>query len=236
MRSGEILVFQMPGYKIDKMGEIIFANVEELSVSDVYDLACEIGKECESLIANFGPDPVNALIKKVIISLELLEKFATRNEHESAALAEYAEQVQRLEAEKEQRTENRQKFEKDIETVEEQWRREVTRLEEENKRLVTGNRESNSRGDTSSSNCPGQLDVTAELESMQRLLRHEVENHKTELKRREDELNAQQEETENVGFVGFWWKREENVSLCLAASNAGGVFEGQQFRCQAIPA
>lgn len=132
----------MPGFKIDNMGEIIFASVDELSVSDVYDLACEIGKECEGLIATVGPDPVNSLIKKVIWSLELLERFATKNEQENAVVQEMSQRIEKLEAEKQQKTESRHKFEKEIETVEEQWRLEFHRLQDENKMLqcTLGNR------------------------------------------------------------------------------------------------
>lgn len=117
------------------MGEIIFTSVDELSVSDVYDLACEIGKECEGLIATVGPDPVNSLIKKVIVSLELLERFATKNEQENVFIQEMSQRIQKLEAEKQEKTESRHKFEKEIETVEEQWRTEFNRLQEENRLL-----------------------------------------------------------------------------------------------------
>lgn len=55
------------------MGEFLADELSSVSVSDVYDLACEIGKDCETLIAGVGADPVNSLIKKVIVSLELLE-------------------------------------------------------------------------------------------------------------------------------------------------------------------
>lgn len=64
----------MPGFKKNNMGEIIFSTVDELSVADVYDLACQIGQDCEALISSVGAEPVNALIKKVIVSLELLER------------------------------------------------------------------------------------------------------------------------------------------------------------------
>lgn len=64
----------MPGFKKNNMGEIIFSTVDELSVADVYDLACQIGQDCEALISTVGAEPCNALIKKVIVSLELLER------------------------------------------------------------------------------------------------------------------------------------------------------------------
>lgn len=175
------------------MGEIVFANVEELSVSDVYDLACEIGKECEVLITTVGTDQVNPLIKKILITLELLEIFATRNEQENSTMAEMALRIERLELEKEQRTENRHRFEKDIETVEEQWRGELNRLLEENRRLVQESKEgsSSNSADTSSKTATSGELVAAELQNMQKVFRQEM-------KRREDDLNSQQEEVVNV--------------------------------------
>lgn len=133
------------------MGEIVFASVDELTVSDVYDLAGEIGKDCEFLIGSVGAEYVNSLIKKVIVSLELLERFATKNEQENATLAEMSLRIEKLEAEKQLKTEHRHKFEKEIETVEEQWRSEsrellklIQRLQDENKRLTQGSGSSTS--------------------------------------------------------------------------------------------
>lgn len=91
---------------------MVFCSVENVSVMDVYDLACDIGKECESLITVVGSDSVNSLIKKVIVALELLERFANKNEHENSTLAEMACRIEQLEAEKEKKAESRHKFEK----------------------------------------------------------------------------------------------------------------------------
>lgn len=41
-------------------------------------------------------------------------------------------------------------------------------------------------------------DVAAELENMQKVFRNEVENHKNEIRRREEECNLQQEELVTV--------------------------------------
>lgn len=102
----------MPGFKVDSMGEIVFCSVENVSVMDVYDLAMDIGKECESLITVVGSDSANSLIKKVIVALELLERFANKNDQENSALAEMACRIEQLEAEKEKKAESRHKFEK----------------------------------------------------------------------------------------------------------------------------
>lgn len=115
---------------------------EEVTVVDVYDLASDIGKECEIIIEKFGADAVTALLPKVINALELLESLAVRNEKENQALQELTTKISQLENDKVEKAEYRQRFEKEIEAIEEQWRSEsadlvsaVARLQDENKRL-----------------------------------------------------------------------------------------------------
>ncbi|XP_041972148.1 RILP-like protein homolog isoform X2 [Aricia agestis] len=115
---------------------------DEVTVVDVYDLASDIGKECEIIIEKYGPEAVTALLPKVINTLELLENLAVRNEKENQALHELTAKISQLENDKIEKAEYRQRFEKEIEAIEEQWRTEsadlvtaVARLQEENKRL-----------------------------------------------------------------------------------------------------
>ncbi|CAK1590271.1 unnamed protein product [Parnassius mnemosyne] len=115
---------------------------DEVTVVDVYDLASDIGKECEIIIEKYGPDAVTALLPKVINALELLENLAVRNEKENQALHELTAKISQLENDKIEKAEYRQRFEKEIEAIEEQWRTEsaelvtaVARLQDENKRL-----------------------------------------------------------------------------------------------------
>ncbi|XP_063628474.1 RILP-like protein homolog isoform X3 [Cydia splendana] len=115
---------------------------DEVTVVDVYDLASDIGKECEIIIEKYGADAVTALLPKVINALELLENLAVRNEKENQALQELTAKISQLENDKIEKAEYRQRFEKEIEAIEEQWRTEsadlvtaVSRLQDENKRL-----------------------------------------------------------------------------------------------------
>ncbi|XP_053617060.1 RILP-like protein homolog isoform X2 [Plodia interpunctella] len=115
---------------------------DDVTVVDVYDLASDIGKECEIIIEKYGPDAVTALLPKVINALELLENLAVRNEKENHALQELTAKISQLENDKIEKAEYRQRFEKEIEAIEEQWRTEsaelvtaVARLQDENKRL-----------------------------------------------------------------------------------------------------
>ncbi|KYB26082.1 RILP-like protein homolog [Tribolium castaneum] len=118
----------------------------EVSVVDVYDIASDIGKECEKIIDQYGADAVTSLMPKVINALELLENLATRNERENTQLHELRLKIAQLENDKLEKAEYRQKFEKELEAIEEQWRSEtkellsvVTRLQEENRRLAKDN-------------------------------------------------------------------------------------------------
>ncbi|CAH2052201.1 unnamed protein product, partial [Iphiclides podalirius] len=115
---------------------------DEVTVVDVYDLASDIGKECEIIIEKYGPDAVTPLLPKVINALELLENLAVRNEKENQALHELTAKISQLENDKIEKAEYRQRFEKELEAIEEQWRTEsaelvtaVARLQDENKRL-----------------------------------------------------------------------------------------------------
>ncbi|VEN51267.1 unnamed protein product [Callosobruchus maculatus] len=114
----------------------------EVTVVDVYDIASDIGKECEKIIDLYGADAVTALMPKVINALELLENLATKNERENTLLNELQSKIAQLENDKLEKAEYRKKFEKELEAIEEQWRSEtkdllslVSRLQEENRRL-----------------------------------------------------------------------------------------------------
>ncbi|KAI4454809.1 zinc finger protein dzip1 [Holotrichia oblita] len=116
--------------------------IGEVTVVDVYDIASEIGKECEKIIDQYGADAVTSLMPKVINALENLEYLATKNERENTLLSELKSKISQLENDKLEKAEYRRKFEKELEAIEEQWRSEtkelvsvVSRLQEENRKL-----------------------------------------------------------------------------------------------------
>lgn len=57
--------------------------------------------------------------------LELLELQAAKNEKESDQLMEMKTRIERLEIEKSETREIREKFDQELEVIEEQWRKEV---------------------------------------------------------------------------------------------------------------
>lgn len=84
----------------------------DVSVVEVYDLASDIGRECEKIIEEFGPNVVAQLIPKVINALEKLEHLASENERENSILEDLNNKIQCLETEKNEKAEYRKRFEK----------------------------------------------------------------------------------------------------------------------------
>lgn len=84
----------------------------EVSVIDVYDIATEIGKEFEKIIDAHGVEAVTGLMPKVINALEHLEVLATKNECENTLIEELKAKVVKLESDKVEKAEDRQRFER----------------------------------------------------------------------------------------------------------------------------
>ncbi len=76
----------------------------------------------------YGTETIRDLVPKVIRILELLELQAAKNEKETDELLEMKSRIERLEIEKSETRELRDKFDHELELIEEQWRKEVRRL------------------------------------------------------------------------------------------------------------
>lgn len=113
-----------------------------LSVVDVYEIATDMGKEIERMMEMYGTDAMTVFMPKVINVLELLETFAAINEDENSQIEDLRTRVEQLEIEKVGKAEDREKFEKELEQLEENLRDEnrdlidlVARLQDENRKL-----------------------------------------------------------------------------------------------------
>ncbi|KYM87834.1 RILP-like protein like protein [Atta colombica] len=181
-----------------------YSVASDVSVVDVYDIASEIGKECEKLIDLFGVESVTNLMPKVINALELLENLATKNERENTMVQELSAKISQLESDKIGKAEDRQRFEKELEQIEEHWRQEsrdlvamVTRLQEENRRLAESLHESRSDSQYSSK----QTTITASQEvdiAVLQHLRSMIDKQREQIRARDRELSQKTTEIENV--------------------------------------
>jgi len=113
-----------------------------LNLVDVYDIAADIGKEFEELIDLHGPDQVTQLMQKVIAALEQLEVLVQRNDGELLLIEELRRTIEHLEHEDTKKSEERVRYARDIEQVEEHFKLEtkdylttIKRLQEENRKL-----------------------------------------------------------------------------------------------------
>ncbi|XP_018315811.1 RILP-like protein homolog isoform X1 [Mycetomoellerius zeteki] len=194
--------FCLRGNATWKMEEYSVAS--DVSVVDVYDIASEIGKECEKLIDLFGVESVTNLMPKVINALELLENLATKNERENTMVQELSTKISQLESDKIGKAEDRQRFEKELEQIEEHWRQEsrdlvamVTRLQEENRRLAESLHESRSDSQYSSK----QTTITASQEvdiAVLQHLRSMIDKQREQIRARDRELSQKTAEIENL--------------------------------------
>jgi hypothetical protein len=94
------------------MNNELTINSEDVCVVDVYDLATEIGKECEKIIEIHGSATMGGLIPKMVNALEILEGLAHRNERENCVIQEFQDRIRQLENEKLEKAEYRKRFEK----------------------------------------------------------------------------------------------------------------------------
>ncbi|XP_076626119.1 rab interacting lysosomal protein like isoform X2 [Colletes latitarsis] len=224
--------FCLKNYTICNMEE--YTVVSDVSVVDVYDIASEIGKECEKLIDAFGVESVTNLMPKVIHGLELLESLATKNECENTIVQELRAKISQLETDKIGKAEDRQRFEKELEQIEEHWRQEsrelvgmVTRLQDENRRLAEALQES--RSDTFTASQEVDIAVLQHLRSMIDKQRDQIRVRDKELQQKNVDIENLTAQVEKLGVVGRELKRKQRQAQMQAR---GLVEERADFLAQ----
>ncbi|CAK9800968.1 RILP-like protein homolog [Anthophora quadrimaculata] len=218
-----------------------YSVVSDISVVDVYDIASEIGKECEKLIDLYGVGSVTNLMPKVIHALELLENLATKNEGENTTVQELQAKISQLENDKIGKAEDRQKFEKELEQIEEHWHQEshdlvemVTRLQEENRRLSEALQETRNDSQYSSKQtftASQEVDVAAlqHLRSMIDKQREQIRARDKELLQKNTDIENLTAQVEKLGVVGRELKRKQRQAQMQAR---GLVEERADFLAQ----
>ncbi|XP_025837561.1 RILP-like protein homolog isoform X3 [Agrilus planipennis] len=167
----------------------------DVTVVDVYDIASDIGKECEKIIDTFGADAVTSLMPKVINALELLENLAIKNERENTLILDMKSKITQLENDKIEKAEYRQKFERELETIEDQWRTEskdlvmlVSKLQEENRKLKSQ--------DNSQFNDINTIEQTMASDMLGKL-QASIDKQREEIRQKERQLEEKNAEVEN---------------------------------------
>lgn len=83
-----------------------------LSLNDINELASDIGKECERLIATYGIDNANEIVSKCITALQMLEKLSNEREKAIQEVSEMQEKISALEKGKLHKVESQKAYEK----------------------------------------------------------------------------------------------------------------------------
>ncbi|CAG2116874.1 unnamed protein product, partial [Medioppia subpectinata] len=100
----------------------------DIDVEDVYDLAAEIGDEFQKVIVSGGSDSVKHLMPKVIRVLEHLEMITILKEDFDSKLDSLKHSVFELESERRERALRLDKYELEMESIEDNWRKENLQL------------------------------------------------------------------------------------------------------------
>ena len=123
-------------------GDFENINLDEYTLDDVIYLAQDIVSEITKIRTSFGDDVDKDLSPNILKVLLLLEDFTRRNSKENEEKDDLKMRIHSLEYEKIQRNNERDKFERELEEIEEKWQKEsetlngkVNKLKEENKRL-----------------------------------------------------------------------------------------------------
>uniref|UniRef100_T1IRW9 RH1 domain-containing protein n=1 Tax=Strigamia maritima TaxID=126957 RepID=T1IRW9_STRMM len=169
----------------------------QLTPEDVFDIAVEIGKEFEKLINLYSHENVTPLMGKVLNTLELLEEFTCRSDHDNTLMCELRQTISRLETEKIGKAAERERFEKELQQIEDSWKEEtrdlldlVTRLREENRKLKNSLDE---KEDIKSHVCPHDHDT-----KLLHRMKDAVEQQRDKLKAKDKELIEASHENESV--------------------------------------
>jgi len=75
-------------------------------------MAQDIGREFEAIMEAYGTDAITGLMPKVVAALEQMEMLAMNNERENTTVDDLRATVRQLEMDKQERTEDRIKYEK----------------------------------------------------------------------------------------------------------------------------
>jgi len=176
-----------------------YDSLPEVSVLDVYDLASDIGKEFEKIISVHGNEFVQGLMPKVICVLELLEKISSRVESERQTIELLRTNVTLLEHEKREKAVDRLRYEKEIEQLEENWKKEstellsmISRLQDDNRKLSSSLKE---REEQNVPKSPVRRDPNWDLFEK---MRDSNEKHREQLRVRDKEYQDKMGETESL--------------------------------------
>ncbi|XP_023336507.1 RILP-like protein homolog isoform X1 [Eurytemora carolleeae] len=172
-----------------------------LTLVDVYDIAADIGKEFENIIDEEGADRVTSLMQKVIAALEQLEILVQKNDTEQMLIEDLRRTIEHLEHEDNKKNDERIRYARDIEQVEEHFKSEtkdylttIKRLQDENRKLSSSLTAATERDSAFSEDESFiEIDIVNKLQGILEKQREQIrsmENNLAELKSEMEEMKS----------------------------------------------
>jgi len=183
--------------------------MDVVRVSDVYDMAANIGKDFEGLIDKHGPDEVSSLMTKVINVLENLEKLASERASEDQTLENLRSTIIHYEHEEVKKNEERIRHSNELEQIEDHYKQEmrdllsmVKKLQDENRKLQSSLAAATEQRDSAFSEDESyfEVDLVNRLQTMVEKQRSQIkclDQKLLDVKIQNDELKCQNEK-----FIG----------------------------------
>lgn len=179
----------------------IMDDYEGISLVDVYDIVTDFAKELRAIMEIYGAEPLNNIMSKVITILEHLEAQSVKIGKLNAQLQEKESIILKLEKDKVDKAADRQRFDKELEQIEEHWREEsremvamMNRLQEENRKLV---KSLAAKQDSSVVQNSQPISSEVDVSALQRS-RASIDKLRDELKLKDREINSKLAEIESL--------------------------------------
>jgi len=118
------------------------AAMDDLTTGYVYELALKLRNNFDSLIQAHGSDPYEAMVPLIVRTLEQLECVTKQCDASKEEVEDLKFTIERLQADKKAKATEKEKYQKELELIEETWQNDarsqrdlITRLQEDNHRL-----------------------------------------------------------------------------------------------------
>ncbi|PAV72034.1 hypothetical protein WR25_22466 [Diploscapter pachys] len=173
---------------------------KHITVVDVYDLAASIGKDFERITELYGSDCIRSIMPKIISALETLEAMAGNNEKENEQIVDLKKIIERLETEKENRQKQHAKFEEELDSIEEAYKKDINELRVMVKTLMAENKNLNSTVSSlpTMMDSPTALAMKEEDVKVMFELKEQAHRQKDEIKSLQKDIDSYTYEVENL--------------------------------------
>ncbi|XP_027002983.1 RILP-like protein 1 [Tachysurus fulvidraco] len=211
----ETIMNNQDGTKLDECFE---RNFSALTVDDVYEIAKVVGSDVEKLIDSYGRTSVEALVRKIVKVLELLESFTVsyhtqKSKEENLLRAFETLQVQQQESDKLDWQQKEQKWRLELETLQ----KEVLQLKEENQELLGHLQSSLSKEDHSQRQ---EREVMLKLKEVVDKQRDELRAKVQEISKMSKEVEALQEQLDRFMKMNGELRNKQSVMHAQLKSTA----------------